>query len=72
MISPRDFGRLEGKVDSIKTGIVHVLNALEKQDERIRALEASRDNNAGRQSVISAGVSVVVAGFTAWLTRHFA
>lgn len=68
VISPRDFGRLEGKVDAI----VKALTVLEKFDERIRTLEANREHNAGRQSVISAGVAVIVAGFTAWLTKHFA
>ena len=68
MIDPRDFGRLEGKVDAL----LERLRILDRQEERVRDLETSRAHHTGRQSTISAAVSVVVAGSIAWLTKHFA
>jgi hypothetical protein len=67
-IDERDFGRLEGKVD----GLHERFKVLERIEERLRDLEESRANYSGRHSMISAGVSVVVAGLTAWATKHFA
>jgi hypothetical protein len=69
VIDPRDFGRLEGKLDMLLERLPKVLDG---HEERIRGLETSRAHQTGRQSTISALVSVVVAGSIAWLTKHFA
>lgn len=61
----RALGRLEGKLDLL-------LSRLPDYDERLRDVETRQAHQTGRQSVISTAVSVVVAGLTAWLTKHFA
>ena len=68
-IDARDFGRLEGKLDALLERLPVILD---RHEERLRTLEANRHHDAGRQSVLAAGVSLVVAGVTAWLTKHFA
>lgn len=71
-IGERDFGRLETKVDHLLDQRIEDRVTLVNIELRLRHLEEDRAHSAGRQSVISAGVSLVVAGLTGWLTKHFA
>jgi hypothetical protein len=71
-IGERDFGRLETKVDHLLDQRIEDRVTLVNIELRLRHLEESSAISAGRQSAMSAGVSLVVAALTAWLTKHFA
>jgi len=71
-IDARDFGRLEGKVDEIRKLIERGTVKIDDLEERTRELETKQAHAAGRQSIISAAVSMVVAGAVAWTVKHFA
>ena len=75
-IHPRDFGRLEGKVDSLLTQLTNHSDEdrrwHEQIDARLRRLEENHANAAGRRSLVSAGVSAVVALAVAWVSKHVA
>ena len=75
-VSPRDFGRLEGKVDALLAQLSDHSDE-DRQwhaqiDARLRRLEENHAHTAGRRSLVSAGVSAVVAVVVAWLSKHFA
>lgn len=63
--SERALGKIEGKLDLL-------LARLPVYEERLHKLEQSHAHSSGRQSVISAGVSVAVAAATTWFAKHFA
>ena len=71
-IDARDFGRLEAKVDLLLEGQRLAREDHEELEERTRVIETKQAHAAGRQSIISAAVSMVVAGAVAWTARHFA
>jgi len=71
-IDARDFGRLEGKVDQLLELHRQVRTDHEELEERTRVIETKQAHAAGRQSIISAAVSMVVAGLVAWTVKHFA
>jgi hypothetical protein len=50
VIDPRDFGRLEGKVDSI----IDRLDRIERVETRVRRLEAWRNYTAGGLALLMA------------------
>jgi hypothetical protein len=86
MIDPRDFGRLESKVDYISSTLEGYRNDSnewrEKFDGRMRNLEASHAQSDGAKDerrtkstlhngVIAAVTGGVTAAFLSWVQRHF-
>jgi len=71
-IDARDFGRLEAKVDQLLDMLRCAREDHDGLEERTRTLETRQAHSAGRQSIISAAVSMVVAGAVAWTVKHFA
>jgi len=71
-IDARDFGRLEAKVDQLLDMLRCAREDHDELEERTRTLETRQAHSAGRQSIISAAVSMVVAGAVAWSVKHFA
>lgn len=68
----RALGRIEGQLGEIAKSIKSREDDHEELEERTRTLETAQAHAAGRQSVISAAVSTVVAGVVAWTAKHFA
>lgn len=72
MVSPRDFGRLEGKVDELlnlyKAGAEKVADL----ERRTRANEAAISHGQGRQSVISVISAAFVSIIVGVAGRHIA
>lgn len=70
MIDPRDFGRLEGKVDQILAMHTELRLAQLRSEERQRAIESKQAHSEGKASVIGALAGGVMGTFLGILSKY--